>query len=127
MAVIGTHCILELYDCDRLLLNNREALALALKGAASAAGATLLSHTIQGFDPQGFTAMALLSESHIAIHTWPELGYAAADVFTCGPTCNPHHATDHLIKALRAQRHTLRTLKRGVESGDTRPPPSACN
>jgi S-adenosylmethionine decarboxylase len=68
------------------------------------------------FHPQGVTALGLLSESHISIHTWPEHGYAAADVFTCGDRANPQRACNYLLKAFEATRHSLTKLVRGPEA-----------
>ena len=64
------------------------------------------------FEPQGVTGLALLAESHISIHTWPESGYAAVDVFTCGDHTMPEQARAVLRDELRAQRHALRSFLR---------------
>ncbi|MEJ2040621.1 MAG: adenosylmethionine decarboxylase, partial [Desulfosarcinaceae bacterium] len=66
--------------------------------------------------PQGVTALGLLAESHISIHTWPETGYAAADVFTCGIHCDPKRAGIYLSEALQSKRHTFTILQRGKEA-----------
>ena len=67
------------------------------------------------FHPQGVTALGLIAESHVAIHTWPEYRYAAIDVFTCGRRANAEKACRYLISALKAERHSLKTLTRGSE------------
>ena len=64
------------------------------------------------FDPQGVTAIALLAESHISIHTWPESNYSAVDIFTCGQNMMPELASQYLIKTLKAQEHFLRVIER---------------
>jgi S-adenosylmethionine decarboxylase len=98
----------------------------ALRAAAAAAGSTLLAESHHRFEPCGLTAIGLLAESHVAIHTWPELGYAAADVFTCGEHTDPEAACRHLIAALGAARHQLEILHRGeVPPGARRPPAPA--
>ena len=84
MDMVGKHCILELYDCDPSKLDDEVFLRSAITQAAERAGATLLNLITHQFQPQGVTGLALLAESHISIHTWPEAGYAAVDVFTCG-------------------------------------------
>ena len=80
--MVGKHCILELYDCDSSKLNDEAFLRDTITDAAKRAGATLLNLITHRFEPQGVTGLALLAESHISIHTWPEAGYAAVDVFT---------------------------------------------
>ena len=82
MDMVGKHCILELYDCDSSKLDDEVFLRSAITQAAERAGATLLNLITHQFQPQGVTGLALLAESHISIHTWPEAGYAAVDVFT---------------------------------------------
>ncbi|WP_320663715.1 adenosylmethionine decarboxylase [Prochlorococcus sp. MIT 1223] len=110
--VIGKHCILELYECNKYKLNDEKFVNKAIKLAAKYAGATLLNLTTHKFEPQGLTSLALLAESHISIHTWPEMGYGAVDVFTCGDHAMPERACDVLIKELSAKRFSLQSLKR---------------
>ncbi len=116
MTTIGSHCILEMYECPSAILDDLDRISEALAGAAKVAKSTLLSQTAHRFEPQGVTALGLLAESHISVHTWPELGYAAADVFTCGEHCLPEAACEHLAKALQAGRHELRRIERGLEA-----------
>jgi S-adenosylmethionine decarboxylase len=117
-ASVGFHCILELYDCSKTLLNDADFVRQSLRDAATQAKATLLNEVLHQFEPQGITALALLSESHISIHTWPEVGYAALDVFTCGHHTDPEEACKHMVKAFKAERHILKKLKRN-------PPPTS--
>lgn len=116
MANIGTHCILELYGCPRTLLNDREFVKNAVRDATEHGLAALVGEVSHQFQPHGVTALGLLAESHISIHTWPEHGYAAADVFTCGETANPQRACVYLVRAFRAARHSLTKLVRGPEA-----------
>jgi len=88
----------------------------ALRGASNHGLATLMGEVSHHFQPQGVTALGLLAESHISIHTWPEHGYAAADIFTCGDRSNPQRAADFLIRRFRAVRHSLTKLVRGPEA-----------
>ena len=74
---IGRHCILELYQCDNAKLNDEAFIRTTITSSAKIAGATLLNLVTHSFKPQGVTGLALLAESHILIHTWPEIGYAA--------------------------------------------------
>lgn len=111
-AAVGKHCILELYHCNRQRLNDEPFLRSTITTAAERAGATLLNLISHHFEPQGVTGLALLAESHISIHTWPELGYAAVDVFTCGDHTMPEKACRVLQEALQAERHSLRSIER---------------
>jgi S-adenosylmethionine decarboxylase len=116
LANIGTHCIVELYGCPRELLNDEQFVRNALREATSHGLATLMGEVSHRFDPQGVTALALLAESHISIHTWPEHGYAAADIFTCGDRARPQRAANFLIEKFQAHRHSLAKLVRGPEA-----------
>ena len=87
-----------------------------LKVAAQQSLSTLLDVTSHKFDPQGVSAVALLAESHISIHTWPENGYAAVDVFTCGDHTMPESACEHLRQELGADRQSMRSFLRETPS-----------
>ena len=110
--MVGKHCILELYSCDNTKLNDEAFLRTSITTAAKRAGATLLNLITHRFEPQGVTGLALLAESHISIHTWPESGYAAVDVFTCGDHTMPEQACEVLRKELSAQHYALKSFKR---------------
>lgn len=94
--------ILDLYDCNPEILDDYDQLEGYLKEALALAGANILRIFGEKFDPQGVTLLALLSESHASIHTWPELGYAAVDLYTCGDTTNTHKAAELLKKKLKS-------------------------
>jgi hypothetical protein len=79
----GRHLILDLDGCDPLILDDYGLLTEFMENAMYLAGANLLHIIGEKFQPQGVTLLALLSESHSSIHTWPELGYAAIDLYTC--------------------------------------------
>jgi len=112
MELVGKHCILELYDCDPARLDDEAFLRTAITTAAKRAGATLLNLITHQFQPQGVTGLALLAESHISIHTWPESGYAAIDVFTCGDHTMPERACEVLSQELCSGRQHLRSFRR---------------
>lgn len=125
IEAVGKHCILELYDCDRSRLDDQVFLRDAIAAAADCAGATLLHLITHRFEPQGVTGLALLAESHISIHTWPESGYAAVDVFTCGDHTMPEKACQALCMELVAGHHKLTSFRReapGSISGEDRLP-----
>ena len=106
------HLLLELYRCDYEKLNDESFLRCTLNRAAKLAKATVLNLISNKFEPQGVTAIALLAESHISIHTWPESNYSAADIFTCGQNMLPEIASQYLIEALKAEEHFLRVIDR---------------
>jgi S-adenosylmethionine decarboxylase len=114
---VGKHCILELYDCDRSKLDDEAFLRDTITTAARRAGATLLNLITHRFEPQGVTGLALLAESHISIHTWPESGYAAVDVFTCGDHTMPERACLTLAEELGSRQHKLTSFRRETPSG----------
>ena len=106
------HLLLELYKCDFEKLNDESFLRCSLNRAAKLAKATVLNLISNKFEPQGVTAIALLAESHISIHTWPESNYSAVDIFTCGQNMLPELASQYLIEALMAEEHYLRVIER---------------
>lgn len=112
---VGIHCILELHGCSAQTLNDAPSIKGALVEASQRANSMLLNLVIHQFEPHGVTALALLAESHLSIHTWPERGYAAVDIFTCGRTVNPAAACQFLIAHFAASRHSLLTIARGGE------------
>ncbi|MCJ8501099.1 adenosylmethionine decarboxylase [Desulfatitalea alkaliphila] len=109
----GKHCILELFECPSELLDDEQFICRAINSAAEASGSTLLTLSSHKFSPQGVTALGLLAESHISIHTWPETGYAAVDAFTCGTHCDPVAACRLLTGLLEAKRQARTVLQRG--------------
>jgi len=113
---VDKHCILELYQCDSARLDDEAFLRTAITAAAKRAGATLLNLITHHFDPQGVTGLALLAESHISIHTWPESGYAAVDVFTCGDHTMPEKACQVLADELQAGHQKLTSFRRETPS-----------
>ena len=106
------HFLLELYKCNYEKLNDESFLRCTLNRAAKLANATVLNLISNKFEPQGVTAIALLAESHISIHTWPESNYSAVDIFTCGQNMLPELASKYLIDALNAEEHSLRIIER---------------
>ena len=115
MAAVGMHCLLEIYGCPRELLDDAEHVRKSLRAAAEFAGATWLGEAHHRFEPCGVTAVGLLAESHISLHSWPEIGYAAVDVFTCGDIAMPDKACQKLVELMQADRHTLARIPRATE------------
>lgn len=114
-SVSGITCLLELYDCPTDILDNQIEINDALREAVKYANATLLQQVSHKFSPQGVTSLGLLAESHISIHTWPEHGYAAIDIFTCGNRAMPDRACSYLAETLGAKHHTIKRVQRGTE------------
>ena len=108
----GTHLIIDLWEASNL--DDIEVVETALRDAAVAAGATLLKMDLHSFAPSGgMTGVAVLAESHISIHTWPERAYAAVDVFMCGDA-DPHKAIGVLRHAFGPRMLTVSEHRRGV-------------
>jgi S-adenosylmethionine decarboxylase len=111
---IGRHLILELWGCDTTHINSIETIERAITETIDACGATLLDLRVYPFTPQGVTGVAILSESHLMIHTWPEHGYAAVDVFTCGQHTDPNKAIPVLRHYFKPQRVQVMEMNRGI-------------
>ena len=107
--MVGKHCILELYGCDQTKLNDEAFVRTRVTYASKIAGAKLLNLITYRFQPQGVTGLALLAESHISVHTWPESRYAAIDVFTCGQETMPEKACELLAKELGSNKFSLKS------------------
>ena len=114
MNALGKHLLLELKDCNKEVLDDLDSLKGILLGAASEAKATVLGESFHQFNPHGVSGAVIIAESHIFIHTWPEYGYAAADIFTCGNSVQPKRAAEILIKKLGAKNHSIVEIKRGI-------------
>jgi len=108
----SSHLLVEYNGCNTSKLNDRKYLADLLTQAAIAGKFTVLKTAFHQFEPQGVTGVLLLSESHMSIHTWPEHGYAAVDLFTCGQ--NSTTQSEIIIKKALECKHSEKMLiKRG--------------
>lgn len=94
-------------------MDDEDAVRAAVVDAVCALPATLLNLHVHSFSPQGVTAVATLAESHLSVHTWPECGYVAADVFTCGDAADPQAAVDVLKTAFAADVVEVKSVERG--------------
>jgi S-adenosylmethionine decarboxylase len=110
----GRHLILDLYDCDPGILDDYEELQRLLEASLVLAKANILRIIGEKFKPQGVTLLALLAESHASVHTWPELGYAAIDLYTCGDTTETQRAADFLKTKLKAKTSEEKELVRSI-------------
>ena len=107
------HILFTLKGCDRRVIDNQSLVEQSISVAARVSKSTLLGINSHKFNPQGVTCVALLAESHISVHTWPELGLAVCDVFTCGSKCQPMDAALHLKMAFNAEDIDFTTINRG--------------
>ncbi|GHA68450.1 hypothetical protein GCM10009007_06480 [Formosimonas limnophila] len=123
-AATGQHLLLDLYGCDAALLSSLEQLTLLIKNAAHRANATIINSHFHHFGHQlGVTGVLLLKESHMSIHTWPEHGYAAIDIFMCGDA-EVDQAKTYLLAAFKPDQHTSQKINRGLYSNVFPPVPA---
>ncbi|MDD2913577.1 MAG: adenosylmethionine decarboxylase [Candidatus Paceibacterota bacterium] len=109
----GKHILADFWFGKKI--EKKEKLERILLAAAKKAKSNPLGINIYQFEPQGLTGVVLLSESHIAIHTWPEIGYIAIDIFTCGTESMPNKALDFLRKEISPKKEKIKEIKRGEE------------
>ena len=110
---VGNQIVLDLYECLTDRLDDIEWVRGAMMETARVAGATIVDSVFHKFAPWGISGVVVISESHLAIHIWPENRYAAIDVFTCGSAVDLDRAVRHLVLTFQAQRSTTRHFHRG--------------
>ena len=110
---LSKHLLVDLYGCPADLLNDVTALETVMIEAAQRAGATVINSMFHHFSPFGVSGVVVIQESHLTIHTWPEQGFAAIDLFTCGTQTKPRRALIHLKRALQSTRVEVRQFRRG--------------
>ncbi len=115
---LGTQILIELKDCDPKKLNDIEFIRETMEEAARKTGSTIISSSFRYFEPQGISGVVMISESHLTIHSWPEYGYAAADIFTCGNQVFPWKAVEFLKIELEAKFFSTHEIKRGMLEGE---------
>lgn len=115
MKTLGRHVIAEFYDCRREHLESAEYIRRVMLETAEVVGATIVAESFHTFSPQGVSGAVIIAESHLSIHTWPENGYAAVDIYTCGGL-NPRLGCDHLAQRLEAGSNRLQEIVRGLPS-----------
>ena len=106
------HILFDLKDCPSELLDNEEHIRMSLYVAAKVSNSELLNINAHKFKPQGVTGLAMLADSHISIHTWPEKGVAKCDIFTCGAKSTPEKAVEYLVEAFQAAKSTSQEYER---------------
>ncbi|WP_109434070.1 MULTISPECIES: adenosylmethionine decarboxylase [Aquimarina] len=114
MNGLGLHILMEFYECSDTILNKLDVLEESMNEAANVAGATIIKSVFHQFAPQGVTGVVVVAESHLAIHTWPEHGYAAVDFFTCNTDMDYLTSYQLLAKALKSKVHNFKSVERGL-------------
>jgi S-adenosylmethionine decarboxylase len=113
VITLGKHFIIELYECPYGNLDNRDLISNLLIKAVDQSGATLIHPYFHQFSPQGVSGVVVIAESHFTIHTWPEYGYAAIDIFTCSDAMNINRAIEIITEGLEAGRSEVKSIDRG--------------
>ena len=112
MEALGRHLIVEMWEAENL--NSPGCVEAGLREAVEAIDGTLLDLRVHSFPVHGVTGVAVIAESHIAVHTWPEYGYAAVDIFTCNLTADVQAGIDALARHLRPGRTEAVEVRRGM-------------
>lgn len=110
---LGNHILVEFMGCDPHIMNDVSSIERDMVGAAQKAGATVINSTFHHFSPYGVSGVVVIQESHLAIHTWPEYGYAAVDLFTCGEM-DAWISFDYLKECFGAKQYSALEMKRGA-------------
>ena len=113
---LGSHLLIEMFGCDRGSLEKKESVGQAMMDAAKASEATVVTESFHEFMPYGVSGAVIIQESHYTIHTWPEHGYAAVDLFYCGGTIHVDRAIDVLREQFKPGRIKFLVVRRGIES-----------
>lgn len=114
MNGLGLHVLMEFHDCSVELLDDLNGLEATMNEAATAADATIIKSVFHQFAPQGVTGVVIIAESHLAIHTWPEHGYAAVDFFTCNTQMDYILSYNLIAEQLKSKKFTYSTVNRGL-------------
>jgi S-adenosylmethionine decarboxylase len=114
LNALGRHLLVELYECEKEVLDDLSSIREAMLKAARDCGAVVMGDSFHHFSPQGVSGVVVIAESHLSVHTWPEYAYAAVDIFTCGTAVDPQKAAVVLIEKLGSRNHSLTEMKRGI-------------
>ncbi len=114
-APLGKHYLIDFYECDRALINDIEKIRLLMLKTAALIPTKVVNQVFHPFSPYGISGVIVISESHFAIHTWPEHGLVSIDLFTCNPKMNIDRALTFLKESLGANRIKTHTVDRGDE------------
>jgi S-adenosylmethionine decarboxylase len=115
---VGHHYIVEGSGCNPDVISRVEKVEQVLVRAAEVADVQIWAISFHRFRPMGVSGVVVISESHLSVHTWPEVGYVALDIFTCGDRAKPEAAVQHALKAFGATNMHITEVTRGLEEGD---------
>lgn len=113
---LGSHLLVELFGCSAESLKQEGTVGSAMRAAADESDATVVAESFHEFKPYGVSGAVIIQESHYTIHTWPEHGYAAVDLFYCGGTVHVHKAIDVLRDRFKPSRMKFLVVRRGIQS-----------
>ncbi|MEW6605967.1 MAG: adenosylmethionine decarboxylase [bacterium] len=113
MKTLGQHLLVELFECNRKILDDEKMMEEILIQSAIIGGATVMKHLSHKYSPQGVSAIVIIAESHLSIHTWPEYGYAGCDIFACANSLKMEKALDYIVSQVEPTNFTLLEIKRG--------------
>lgn len=114
MKALGCHIVAEMSLCDPEILTDLDRVKVAMIQAAEEANAEVREVAFHRFTPHGVSGVVVISESHLSIHTWPEIGYAAVDIYTCGAHTDPMKALQYLASQFGCKTLTTSTIERGL-------------
>ncbi|MFQ6083133.1 MAG: adenosylmethionine decarboxylase [Candidatus Aminicenantia bacterium] len=115
---IGHHYIVEASGCDPKIIGSIEKMQQILVRAAEVAGAKVWAISFNRLPPNGVSGVVVISESHISTHTWPELGYVALDIYTCGDAIDPEKGVEYAVLEFKASTSHITEITRGIDEGD---------
>ena len=118
MDTLGHHYIVEGSGCDSQVISRVEDVEQIMVRAAEVADVQVWAISFHRFSPNGVSGVVVISESHLSVHTWPEAGYVALDIFTCGETAKPEAAVQHALKAFGASNTHITEVTRGLDEDD---------
>lgn len=111
---VGTHFLMDFWGVNAELLDDKKKILAILEIAAEKTHSQILGYKVHKFSPHGLTAVLLLAESHISIHTYPEHNFAALDVYTCGNHTTPEKGVAYLKASFKPKTFTIQKVKRGI-------------
>ncbi|MDR5708713.1 MAG: adenosylmethionine decarboxylase [Armatimonadota bacterium] len=115
---VGHHYIVEASGCDPEVISRVDRVEQILTRAAQVARVQIWAISFHRFTPTGVSGVVVISESHLSVHTWPEVGYVALDIFTCGDTAQPEEAVKYALREFGAKNVHITEVTRGLDEGD---------
>ncbi len=116
-STLGVHYVVEASGCDPEIIGSVERVQDILIEAAEKTRSQIWNVSFHRFPPNGVSGVVVISESHLSVHTWPEVGYAAVDIYTCGET-EPLNAVMYILEKFKAKSSHITEIERGLDDGD---------